>query len=369
MKRIFLCSVVIAFFSSAAVYAQEIISYERAMSLLTTYLGERVNRGTKVAILNFQSAQPELAEYFIDELTMNIVNDGRLTVVDRRNMEVLQEEMHFQMSGFVSDESAQSIGHMLGAQTIISGSISVIGNVCNLRIRAIGVETAAIQGALNLDININSNRTLANMVQGGGAEVFIYDSIYTLAGKYNLNNKKAFAISGAGTVGVGYGLGFSWGAGGTITPFERFWGFTGISFFLSGKYFNYNIEEVFSALILDNTYAYFSIGGGILLKTILGESQRWILNVGPSIEVMFGTFESIQTTGVNTFTESVDFNVIGFGFQAGISHRFTPNISLDFNAIIKAGISSEDYKFTTGEGRATPLHAGIGLGITFMIPY
>jgi hypothetical protein len=54
--------------------------------------------------------------------------------------------MDFQYSGEVSDESAQSIGKKLGAQTIISGSLSPLGNRWRMRVKALEVETARVQG-------------------------------------------------------------------------------------------------------------------------------------------------------------------------------------------------------------------------------
>ncbi|MDR2718338.1 MAG: CIA30 family protein [Treponema sp.] len=60
--------------------------------------------------------------------------------------------MDFQLSGEVSDETVQSIGKKLGAQTIISGAITAIGNAYRLRIRAISVETAQILGMQNVDV-------------------------------------------------------------------------------------------------------------------------------------------------------------------------------------------------------------------------
>jgi hypothetical protein len=60
--------------------------------------------------------------------------------------------LDFQLSGEVSDETAQSIGKMLGAQTVISGNIATVGNFYRLGIRAIKVETAEIQGQINSNI-------------------------------------------------------------------------------------------------------------------------------------------------------------------------------------------------------------------------
>jgi TolB-like protein len=110
-----------------------------------TYIIDRLEPGTKVAVLNF-NASPAISNYVIEEITDFLVNDSNLTVVDRSELELLQGEMNFQLSGKVSDESAQSIGKKLGAQTIISGSLTPFGRLWRMRIRALEVETAKVQG-------------------------------------------------------------------------------------------------------------------------------------------------------------------------------------------------------------------------------
>jgi WD40 repeat protein len=124
------------------------------------YLNNRLTKGIKLVFLNFQSDCPTLSEYIIDSQIENTVNDGIFTVVDRQNLALIQQEMSFQLSGEVSDESAQAIGKLLGAQVIVSGIISQLGNSYRLRVRAISVETAEIQGQFNRDI-ISSSRLIA----------------------------------------------------------------------------------------------------------------------------------------------------------------------------------------------------------------
>jgi len=117
------------------------------------YLNGRIPRGNKLVFLNFESEYPALSEYLIEGLIENTVNDGVFTVVDRVHIAQIQEEMNFQYSGHVSDETAQSLGRMLGAQTIVSGAVSPLGSVYRLRVRAISVETAEIQGQFNRDFS------------------------------------------------------------------------------------------------------------------------------------------------------------------------------------------------------------------------
>jgi TolB-like protein len=149
--------------SSQPVSTSNTDELDRAVREASDYLNHNIPHGNKLAILNFQSEYPALSEYVIDELITNAVNDKIFTVVDRANLALIRQETDFQLSGDVSDETAVSIGEKLGAQTIISGSVSQIGNLYRLRVRALDVQTAQIQGQFNR--NISDSPTIAILVQ------------------------------------------------------------------------------------------------------------------------------------------------------------------------------------------------------------
>jgi TolB-like protein len=131
-------------------YAQDTITLDNAIQDGAQYFINQIPQGSKLVVLNVLSDNaPRLADYIIDEMTIQIVNSELFTVVDRRNLESLREEMNFQLSGVVSDQTAQAIGKKLGAQSIISGYIEKIGNIYRLQIQSIEVETARIQGMKN----------------------------------------------------------------------------------------------------------------------------------------------------------------------------------------------------------------------------
>ena len=151
MKKIYFYMIFNLFLCGLS-FAQEIINLDIAIENSAEYFTERLPKGSTVVILNIQTEHSVLAEYVIEELTMHLVNSGHLTIVDRFNLEILRQEMNFQLSGEVSDSSAQQIGQLLGAQTIISGAITPFSDFYRLRIRAIAVESATIQGVQNTNI-------------------------------------------------------------------------------------------------------------------------------------------------------------------------------------------------------------------------
>jgi len=130
---------------------------DHAMREFSDYLNKRISVGSKAVFLNVKSDWPDLSEYILSSLTENAVNDDVFTVVDRQQLDVIRAEQNFQWSGEVDDASAQEIGKLLGAQSIISGSITAIGSIYRIQIRAIAVQTAAVQGQFSQNVDSKSS--------------------------------------------------------------------------------------------------------------------------------------------------------------------------------------------------------------------
>lgn len=150
IKNIFLCLLLLSV--PVSVFSQKSVGIDDALENAVEYMNKRIQPNTKVVVLNFVSIWPQLSNYVVEELMGHIVNDGNLTVVDRANLEAIRKEMDFQLSGEVSNESAQAIGQKLGAQSIISGSIDDVGSGIRLRIKILSVESAQVLGMLNTDL-------------------------------------------------------------------------------------------------------------------------------------------------------------------------------------------------------------------------
>jgi len=124
------------------VHAQS-YSLEQGIAHVSAQLEKNLERDSVVAILDSSAPTEALALFVSQEITQFFVNSGKLVVVDRSDIEKIRKELTFQLSGDVSDESAQSIGKMLGAQIIIT---STLDDMRILRVKAIAVETARILG-------------------------------------------------------------------------------------------------------------------------------------------------------------------------------------------------------------------------------
>jgi hypothetical protein len=94
-------------------------------------------------VVNFDSPSARFSDYVLDELQGTLTNNRKLIVVDRSQLDLLKNEMDFQVSGDVSDETIVSLGKWLGVQTIVSGGLSDMGGRnYRLRFNAIDVESA-----------------------------------------------------------------------------------------------------------------------------------------------------------------------------------------------------------------------------------
>jgi TolB-like protein len=141
MRKILLA--LLLFTGLASAYSQ--VSMDDAIQAAVKTIADNVKPNTKLAVINIESPSEVLSEYIIDELDAVLVNSKKFTVIDRKNLDLIRQEMDFQLSGDVSDESMQSIGKILGAQSIISGTFSDTGIGYRLRIRTINVTSAVIE--------------------------------------------------------------------------------------------------------------------------------------------------------------------------------------------------------------------------------
>ena len=109
-------------------------------------LEPRLDAGKRIALLPINAADKENGSYAYDTITVLFTNTLKYDMLERARIDAIITEQDFQYSGMVSDETAVSIGKLLGANVIIIGDISGSGNTRRLVFRALDVETGKIVG-------------------------------------------------------------------------------------------------------------------------------------------------------------------------------------------------------------------------------
>jgi TolB-like protein len=117
---------------------------EGAIYKITRIFKDKLPKSSTIAVISISSQDQDAAAFAIDELEYQLVDVNLFNMVDRKTLDLIRSEQEFQMSGDVSDDSAVSIGHMLGANIVITGSITSSGNTRRITIKALDVKTSQI---------------------------------------------------------------------------------------------------------------------------------------------------------------------------------------------------------------------------------
>ena len=120
---------------------------------------------SKIALINFTSPSDQFSAYVLDELTANLVTSRKLEVIDRKEVDLRRSELNFQMSGDVDDNSIQELGRTLGAQNIVSGSLTNLGDTYRIVIRALNVESGRVE--VQYRNNIANDNVVKALLAGG----------------------------------------------------------------------------------------------------------------------------------------------------------------------------------------------------------
>lgn len=169
MKRIlFVCTFI---FAAAATFAVDIGT---ALDQAAEQFSSTLQTGTTVAIVGIASDTDDMSEYMLDELTLRFVQQRRLTVANRANLDAIKQEMNFQLSGEVSDASMQEIGAMAGAETVIHGSLRKLGSAYILSLQALNVTTATVEDMYRATIEPSETTNL--LLEGKENKIILSES-------------------------------------------------------------------------------------------------------------------------------------------------------------------------------------------------
>ena len=128
-----------------AVFAQTVVTLDQAIGYGVNEIETRLTQGVRVMLLNFISPSPRLTDYVLDEMMTSLTRNGKIRVVEKADLEFILLELNYQRSGSISDETARSIGRILGAQYIISGSIEESNSNYVVQFKTMAVEPGALQ--------------------------------------------------------------------------------------------------------------------------------------------------------------------------------------------------------------------------------
>ena len=104
-----------------------------------------------IAVIEFEGLDISqvAAKALTNELESYLSNMGIYRVVERGQMENILQEQGLQQTGCISSECAVEVGQALGAQLLVSGSISKIGTIYSIAAKILDVETGEVIKSAN----------------------------------------------------------------------------------------------------------------------------------------------------------------------------------------------------------------------------
>lgn len=92
-----------------------------------------------------------------DLLCHELVQNGNITLVERKNLQYVKDEMKFQMEGWTDPETVKQAGKMLNADCIIVGSVATLGCPLYIIARMIEVETGKVLHSAKMSLDVWSD--------------------------------------------------------------------------------------------------------------------------------------------------------------------------------------------------------------------
>jgi len=126
------------------------VSLDSAIRNAAEDLSAGIGRGNRVAVIAMESDSGGMSGYLVSEMIHALVRlqSGRgFTVMDRAQLDLLLDQLEFDMSDFVDNNTAQRVGRFMGVQFVVVGDFEPVGGFFRFRARVIEVETAAIRGS------------------------------------------------------------------------------------------------------------------------------------------------------------------------------------------------------------------------------
>ncbi|GEM_PF-2866458 len=119
---------------------------------LTAQTGTPSQSPLTVAVADFDAVGLQATDSWIPDaveegITDLLIRSGSVTVVERRYLLRLMEELALQISGAVSSESRVEIGNLLGASLLVAGSVEMRAGTLHITARLLDVETSGIRNS------------------------------------------------------------------------------------------------------------------------------------------------------------------------------------------------------------------------------
>lgn len=94
----------------------------------------------------------QLTSYLEERIIERLAKTNKIHLVERGRLEALMSELKFNASGYIEDRYEKAVGRMLGADGLITGTLTDLGETYDLIVRLIKTETGEIMSVAQIEI-------------------------------------------------------------------------------------------------------------------------------------------------------------------------------------------------------------------------
>lgn len=94
----------------------------------------------------------KLGKIISDLLTVQLVKNPRLKVIERQRLEAVLQEQNLSLTGVLDPATAMKVGNLLAVDVIVCGGVSELGEYYDVSVRGIDVELGNVLAAVITDI-------------------------------------------------------------------------------------------------------------------------------------------------------------------------------------------------------------------------
>lgn len=117
----------------------------------------KMDKDDYLAVINNSTSIGSLDAQITTWLETNLLKTGKYRIISRQKIDAVMKEINFGLSGYIDDDTAQSLGKLLGANYILVFDIKTVDKKSFLNIQVLETETAILVYSNNLRVNISND--------------------------------------------------------------------------------------------------------------------------------------------------------------------------------------------------------------------
>lgn len=130
---------------------------DQQLGLLVSQIIEGLDQteATKIAVIPFadlDNKESKLGRYIAEELTTKLYQTSRFEIVERTLLEKVIDEQKLGTTGFIDDNTAVSLGQILGVDAIATGTLTNLGSTIKVNARLLETVSGKVFSAASVTL-------------------------------------------------------------------------------------------------------------------------------------------------------------------------------------------------------------------------